>query len=138
MKLFAHQHWITLQVFNKQLRLCARCTGIVLGFVLLRSGTVLFAASFALPAITGVILAFSFALPSIIDWLTSKLHLRHSNNTARMLTGIFEGVGIGLLSLTNLSLPLRILILTLIGISIIAIGNAKNIFQRTHFSKSHE
>jgi uncharacterized membrane protein len=138
MKLFAHQHWITLQVFDKKLRLCARCTGIVLGFVLLRLGTVLFASSFALPTITGVILAFSFAMPSIIDWLTSKLQLRHTNNTVRMVTGVFEGGGIGLLSLTNLSLSLRIFIITLIGVSIIAIGNSKNIFQGILSSRSDE
>lgn len=130
MILFAHQHWITLQIFNKELRLCARCTGIVLGFIFLKLSTVLLASSFALPATTGVILAFSFALPSIIDWLTSKLRLRHSDNTVRMLTGVFEGGGIGLLSLTNLSLSLRILIITLIGMSIMAIGNSKNIFKR--------
>ncbi len=138
MKLFAHQHWITLQVSNKKLRLCARCTGIVLGFGLLRLVIVLFASSFGLPAITGVILAFFFTLPSIIDWLTSKLQLRHTNNTVRMLTGLFEGGGIGLLSVTNLSTYLRILIIALIGISIIAIGNSKNIFQKTHFYKSDE
>lgn len=138
MKLFAHQHWITLQIFNKKLRLCARCTGIVLGFISLRLGTVLLASSFVLPATTGVILAFSFALPSIVDWLTSKLQLRHSNNTVRMLTGIFEGGGIGLLSLTTLSISLRILIISLIGMSITAIGNSKTILQRTHFSKSDE
>ena len=136
MKLFAQQNWITLQVFNKKLRLCARCTGIVLGFIFLRLGTVLFSSSFALPATTGVILAFSFALPSIIDWLTSKLQLRHSNNTVRMLTGTFEGGGIGLLSLTSLSQSLRILIIAFIGISIIGIGNSKNIYQRIRFSKS--
>jgi uncharacterized membrane protein len=130
MILFAHQHWITLQIFNKELRLCARCTGIVLGFIFLKLSTVLLASSFTLPATTGVILAFSFALPSIMDWLTSKFRLRHSDNTVRMLTGVFEGGGIGLLSLTNLSLSLRILIIALIGMSIMAIGNSKNIFKR--------
>lgn len=130
MKLFAHQHWITLHIFNKKLRLCARCTGIVLGFIFLKLSMVLLASSFALPATTGVVLAFSFTLPSIIDWLTSKLQLRHSDNTVRMLTGVFEGWGIGLLSLTNLSLFLRILIITVIGMSIMAIGNSKNIFKR--------
>lgn len=136
MKLLAHRHWITFQIFNKKLRLCARCTGIVLGFVSLRLGTVLLASSFVLPATTGVILAFSFALPSIVDWLTSKLQLRHSNNTVRMLTGIFEGGGIGLLSLTTLSISLRILIISLIGMSVTAIGNSKTILQRTRFTKS--
>jgi uncharacterized membrane protein len=130
MKVFAHQHWITLHIFDKKLRLCARCTGIVLGFIFLKLSMVLSASSFALPATTGVVLAFSFTLPSIIDWLTSKLQLRHSDNTVRMLTGVFEGGGIGLLSLTNLSLFLRILIITVIGMSIMAIGNSKNIFKR--------
>ena len=138
MKLFAHQHWITLRFFDKKLRLCARCTGIVLGFIFLRLGTVLFALSFVLPATIGLILAFSFALPSILDWLTNKLKLRQSNNTVRMLTGILEGGGIGLLSLTNLSLSLRILIITFISISVIVIGNSKYIFQRPHFNESVE
>jgi hypothetical protein len=55
-----------------------------------------------------------------------------------MVTGVFEGGGIGLLSLTNLSLSLRIFIITLIGVSIIAIGNSKNIFQGILSSRSDE
>lgn len=136
MKLFAHQHWITLCFFDKKLRLCSRCTGIVLGFVFLRLGAGLLALSFVLPSTIGLILAFSFALPSIIDWVSHNLLLRHSNNKVRMLTGILEGCGIGLLSLTNLSISSRIIIITLIGTSVIIIGNSKKISQKLCFNKN--
>lgn len=136
MKLLAHRHWITLRFFDKKLRLCARCTGIVLGFVSLRVGTILLSLSIVIPSTIGFILAFLFALPSIIDWMTHNLKFRQSKNNLRMLTGFLEGGGIGLLSLTNLSLPLRILTIALIGTSVILIGNSKNILQKPFFKKN--
>jgi hypothetical protein len=92
--------------------------------------------SVVLPSTSGFILALLFALPSIIDWMTQSLKLRQSKNKVRMLTGFLEGCGITLLSLTNLSLPLRILSITFIGTSVMVIGNSKKVFQRPFFKKN--
>lgn len=130
-KLLAHRHWITLRLFDKQLRLCARCTGIVLGFTSLKTGSILYSSSIIFPSTIGFLLALFFTLPSIIDWMTHNLNLRQSNNSVRILTGFLEGLGIGLLSFTNLSVVTRVLVIIFLGASVIAIGKSKNIFQKS-------
>ena len=127
MKLLAHRHWITLSLFGKKLRLCARCTGIVLGFAVLKLTSTLFLGSFTLSPTSGLSLALLLALPSIIDWMTHRLNLRYSNNRVRFTTGFLEGSGVGLLSLTQISSLLRIFIIALISSSVIIIGNSKSL-----------
>ncbi|EEI92048.1 hypothetical protein HMPREF0765_2372 [Sphingobacterium spiritivorum ATCC 33300] len=71
---------------GKQFPVCARCTGIHLGYL----STFLF--------LFGVItmnfwVAVLCMLPTIIDGLTQAYCNRESNNTLRFITGIMAGVG---------------------------------------------
>ncbi|WP_033562993.1 DUF2085 domain-containing protein [Sphingobacterium sp. SYP-B4668] len=71
---------------GKQFPVCARCTGIHLGYL----STFLF--------IFGILtmnwwIALLFTLPTIIDGLTQAYWNRESNNILRFITGIMAGIG---------------------------------------------
>ncbi len=70
---------------------CARCTGVILGFL------------FAIPAflLTGAKLLLSLigALALFGDWLLQQTGLRESNNDRRVVTGFLGGFGIMTLQL---------------------------------------
>lgn len=69
---------------GKQFPVCARCTGIWVGYVA------------ALPLLLWNLLpwylALGLALPAIIDGTTQLLHWRTSNNLLRFSTGILLGI----------------------------------------------
>lgn len=89
-RLLAHQHWITLRIAGRQLRLCARCTGYALGLAapaLLRAD----------PAALGPAAAPATALlaaPLALDWVTQKWGLRQSTNPLRLATGALAGLAV--------------------------------------------
>ena len=98
-RLLAHRHWVTINLLDKKLRLCARCLGVVLGFSLLKIIQLsLFVSSTAIPVQIGLSISIFMALPSILDWITHNFGLRQSHNNIRLTTGFFEGFGIGILS----------------------------------------
>lgn len=66
--------------------LCARCTGILLGYLFF---PILFFVPLIFPIWIGIILS----VPMVIDGWTQKRRYRMSNNTLRMLTGILCGLG---------------------------------------------
>jgi len=76
----------SFSVWGYTMPLCARCTGILLGFY---AGLVLeiLAISFSL------LLSVLFLLPLIVDGVTQMIHLRKSNNTLRFATGFLFGIG---------------------------------------------
>jgi uncharacterized membrane protein len=71
---------------GKQFPICARCTGIYIGYI-----AIFIFAIF----LTYIPLLWSLALmfPSIIDGLTQAFCNRESNNGLRLITGIMFGVG---------------------------------------------
>jgi uncharacterized membrane protein len=123
--LLAHSHWFSIRAFGKELRLCARCSGVVLGFICSKSLlTVLFMSllSVAIPFQTGFITALILALPAIVDWMTQNVGLRESNNPVRIVTGFLEGVGVLLLSLTDISSLAKLLIVSAISVGVVSVG----------------
>lgn len=72
---------------GKQFPVCARCTGIYLGYL----SFPLF--NFELIALSSWI-SILLSLPTIIDGLTQAYFKRESNNVLRLLTGILAGVGL--------------------------------------------
>ncbi|RLI51955.1 hypothetical protein DRO61_01050 [Candidatus Bathyarchaeota archaeon] len=123
--LLAHRHWFTIHAFGKKLRLCARCSGVVLGFIFFKSlSTPLFMSfsSIVIPIKTGFILAIIFALPAVVDWMTQVVGLRESTNRLRIITGFLEGIGVLLLSLTDLSSLAKFLIVSIVSVSVVSIG----------------
>ena len=76
----------SFSVWGYTMPLCARCTGILLGFYV---GLVL--EILAIPL--SLLLSVLFLLPLIVDGVTQMLHLRKSNNILRFSTGFLFGIG---------------------------------------------
>lgn len=123
-RLLAHKHWISLNAFGRELHLCARCSGTILGGLgsqlLLPIYTILWGNS--IPQYLGFLVFLLLAMPLIIDWITQSYGLRESNNGLRIVTGLLEGVGITVLILTDMQLQLKFLIVASISIGIMCIG----------------
>ncbi|MFH0897806.1 MAG: DUF2085 domain-containing protein [Candidatus Bathyarchaeota archaeon] len=122
--MLAHRHWITVNAFNRELHLCARCSGIVLGFlgleVILTIVTPLM--SYSMPTYIVFLISFLLATPSIVDWITQSLDFRQSNNGVRLKVGLLEGFGVGFLSLADVSIITKLIILAAFSLSVVSIG----------------
>ncbi|MBK8550079.1 MAG: DUF2085 domain-containing protein [Ignavibacteria bacterium] len=71
---------------GRQFPLCARCTGIYIGYLSLPF--------FTLDMIhVNLLFSFMLIIPTFIDGLTQAYCKRESNNILRLITGIMSGVG---------------------------------------------
>jgi len=123
--LLAHSHWFSIRACGRELRLCARCSGVVLGFLSVKSLlTALFTSSFSgvIPFQTGFTVALLLCIPAIVDWMTQNGGLRESTNPIRLFTGFLEGVGILCLSMTDGSSLVNLLLVSGISGSVVATG----------------
>ena len=130
-QLLAHRHWITLHAFGKKLRLCARCSGVVLGFLSARTALwgLSFVLSYAIPFPIGFAASLLLALPAILDWVTQAMGFRKSHNRLRMITGFLEGAGVGLLSLAEAPALLRFLVVFTINVGVLGLGHVGRRFR---------
>ncbi len=71
---------------GRQFPICARCTGIYIGYV------AIFVFAFTLTYIPAIC-SFFLLIPTIIDGITQAYCNRESNNAIRLITGIMFGVG---------------------------------------------
>ena len=94
-RLLAHDHWFTLSLLGRELRLCARCSGYLIGFA---APTLLSDDPQALlgPGLQWLALLL-LATPLALDWVTQSWGLRESTNPLRLATGILMGLDIYLL-----------------------------------------
>ena len=121
--LIAHNHWIRLDCRGGSLRLCARCTGLIIGFVSLL-GVMSFLDLkffFYLSLPNQMIVCFLFAVPAIWDWTTQSWRLRSSTNMIRIVTGFCEGVGIWLLTVVAMPFLYKFSMVLLITGSIVTL-----------------
>ena len=72
---------------NHQLPICARCTGILIGFM-----GALCLLIFDIHLNFG--LALIFTLIMVIDWLFQNVIIKSSNNIRRLITGLIGGFGL--------------------------------------------
>ncbi|MED4779531.1 DUF2085 domain-containing protein [Brevibacillus choshinensis] len=72
---------------GKQFPVCARCTGILLGFVFI---LVLLFIPWRIPFWIGILLN----IPMVIDGYTQLKKWRQSNNSLRFFTGLVSGFGL--------------------------------------------
>lgn len=86
--------------------------------------------SVSIPFQTGFIAALILALPAIVDWITQNVGLRESNNQLRVITGFLEGVGVLLLSLTDIPSLTKLLIISAISVGVVIIGVLVRRFSR--------
>ena len=99
-RLVAHRHWLTLIIFGREVRLCARCSGYAIGFFTLT----VFRNLFGLPIFHSLkvhfqlFFCFLLMIPLTYDWITQSWGWRESNNGLRLLTGAILGIGVPLFS----------------------------------------
>jgi uncharacterized membrane protein len=122
-RLFAHNHWITLKFFGKELRLCARCSGYLSGYLLLKILSFFSTVPSFLKFGISEQLALStlFSIPAVLDWTTQSCHFRTSNNSTRFVTGTSLGAGVFLLQFGTASFHQKVILYALIiGIMMLA------------------
>ncbi len=122
-RLVAHRHWITLDVFGRRLRLCARCTGYALGFLALTAVIGLQGLQFfgSLSPLYQVSVCLILLAPLTLDWLTQSWGRRESNNGLRLLTGFLLGSGVSLFSLVDATSGFKVLFYVYTG-AVIMLG----------------
>ncbi len=102
-RLLAHNHWVTLNLYGIELRLCARCSGYLLGLTApLLALSHITKLSESLDFRVQLTACFLMALPYVVDWLTQSWGMRQSSNGTRLITGFFMGVDVFLFSRLNI------------------------------------
>ena len=132
-RLLAHQHWITLRLFKREVRLCARCTGYVIGFLVYLfihnfSDLHLF---YSLEIQSQLYLCSLFAIPLMFDWITQSWGWRDSNNRLRLITGTVLGLGVALLLSTEATFYTKATLCFGLAGGIVSLGLMRKIFSKT-------
>ncbi|WP_018248044.1 DUF2085 domain-containing protein [Orenia marismortui] len=96
---------LKLNLFNKKVYLCARCTGQYLALFLF----MLFQAKIDYSSIPFEIISI-LPLFATLDWLTQTLEIRKSNNYLRVITGGVFGVWLGIILCSIINLNFNLLI----------------------------
>ncbi len=89
-----------------QFPVCARCTGVLFGFLLAVPVYFLFGFSL-LPALAGISLM-------LLDWLLQAMKIKESNNGRRLISGILGGYGVMSVQLAIISFIWNVVVLRLI------------------------
>lgn len=113
--LVAHNHWFTVRVGSKGIRLCARCTGIFFGFTFTTAmiTRVDLALIFSLPLLAQIAVCLILAAPIFVDWSYQYLVRRESTNDMRLLTGVGTGTGVSLLLAIQIPFAYKMLVMLL-------------------------
>ncbi|MDQ1004785.1 putative membrane protein [Neobacillus niacini] len=93
----------SLTIKGYTLPICARCTGILLGYLFF---PLLFFLNLYFPLWLGIILN----VPMVLDGWTQKKKVRMSNNTLRLSTGIVSGFGQSIIIVSLSQIILSILL----------------------------
>jgi len=122
--LLRHSHWLTIRFGDRQICLCARCSGTVTGFVatLLLAPFILLSTYRTLTPITQVLIAILLAIPSGTDWVTQKWGLRNGSNQIRFLVGVMIGSGACMLGSSSLPRSVESLILACFAVVVMLLG----------------
>lgn len=80
---------IKFSLFNKNIRLCTRCTGIYLGIIT----TILYLLfSLSTPEILMPGIIYTFPIPAMLDWGLEKYGIYKGNNATRFVSGFMLGI----------------------------------------------
>jgi len=123
-RLIAHRHWITLKFLGNEIRLCARCTGYIIGLftVLTINNTSGFSIFSTLNDTYQLILCILLVIPLAFDWITQTWEFRKSNNRLRFLTGLILGLGVALLSFSVATSQRKIILCVGLSVGITVLG----------------
>ena len=113
------QYSRTLKITDS-VRLCARCTGMVIGFISLLIVNIFFIPYLSWPiALTLMLLMI---IPALVDWLTQKFRKRESNNSLRVITGFLLGASITfMIHMREIFLFVNILIFSMLFVILLII-----------------
>ncbi len=81
-------HTLEIRVAGRTLNLCARCSGMGIGFVL---GLVFLESLLGVFSSLPILIAV-FPIPAAVDWLLQVFRVRDSTNPRRVVTGVLIGV----------------------------------------------
>lgn len=80
---------IKISLFNKNIRLCTRCTGIYSGII----ATILYLFySVSTPEILMSGIIYAFPIPAMLDWGLGKYGIYKGNNVTRFVSGFMLGI----------------------------------------------
>ncbi len=116
---YAHRT-LRIKFRDRELRLCARCSGLTMGFLL---GVVVhfyFWNRLYLTEPVAILLVVFSLMPALLDWGTQSLLERESKNWLRVMTGFLLGFGICFIKFISF-LTLLVLILTFYVIAAIIV-----------------
>lgn len=77
---------IKVSLFDKNIRLCTRCTGIYLGIIT----TILYLLTTPEILMSGII--YAFPIPAMLDWGLEKYCIYKGNNATRFVSGLMLGI----------------------------------------------
>ena len=127
-RLIAHRHWITIRLPGREIRVCARCTGYLVGLVTATYtiGGTLSTQFLSLGIRIQSLICLLLMTPLVIDWVGQKWGLRQSNNGQRLMTGFLMGLSIFISQYLWVSQEFRIISIVLIAVLILIIGYSKD------------
>lgn len=123
-RLLAHNHWYSIDLFGHEIRLCARCSGYVLGFI----------STFLISKLLGlnplkyldirfqILVSFLLLIPLATDWVTQSWGYRESNNKIRLITGLLMGLNIYLFYTIDSTKINKGLVLLYIALGLTSLG----------------
>ena len=127
-RILAHQHWLTLKFGGRDIKLCARCSGYLVGvitiFVLNYFIVITMFSALSFPH--QMFLCLTLITPLIYDWLTQSMKIREGSNRARFITGVVAGIGIYLYQSINFNQNYKVIFFTFIGLTILSLGTFLN------------
>jgi len=125
-----HPPWLRsrclkLNIGGRQIYLCARCTGTLIGYIFTKLIQIAF---------PSILIAAALGLPALLDWSTQKLGFRESSNLIRILTGLLLGSGIALSLNFNFIERLIVILSYLSAMLIISILSIKEVKFESNYS----
>ena len=127
-RLIAHRHWITIRLPGQEIRVCARCTGYLVGLLTATYtiGGTLSTQFLSLGIRIQSLICLLLMTPLVIDWVGQKWGLRESNNGQRLVTGFLMGLSIFISQYLWVSQEFRIISIVLVAVLILIIGYSKD------------
>ena len=118
-RLLAHQHWFIVKLGRHELRLCARCSGYLIGiFTLVIINYFIAITMFdILPIPYQIFFCLLLVAPFLVDWLSQTMRLREGNNKVRFITGVVAGIGVYLYQSINFNQDQKVILFFYIALT---------------------
>ncbi|MGQ9468974.1 MAG: DUF2085 domain-containing protein [Nitrososphaerales archaeon] len=82
-----------------------------------------------------IAICIALAMPVIVDWVTQACGLRESNNSLRLITGFNGGLALAFLSLSPISLIMKVLIVAFMSVGIVVFVSILQFRSSMHLSR---